>query len=74
MSAESPLLISWYIFEYQAVAAALNSSVFLQKDPLFCKHSMNYMEMLAKLSSKFGSFQIAQPHARIQWEQVVGYC
>lgn len=43
--AQNPLLISCYGFDYQAVAALLNSSAFLQKDLLFCKHSINYMEL-----------------------------
>lgn len=71
-SAQISLLISWNIFEYQAVAAVLNSSAFLQKDHLFCKCSINCMELVARLTSKFGSLQAVQTHASTQWEQIVG--
>lgn len=74
MSAQSPLLISWYIFEYQAVAAVLNSSAFLQEDPLFCKHSINCIELVARLTGKFGSLQAVQTHTSIQLEHVAGCC
>lgn len=60
------MLISCYVFEYQAVAALLNSSAFLQQNPLLCKHSINCMYLVARLTSKFESLQAIQTHASIQ--------
>lgn len=53
-------------FQVSDRSSSLDFLGFLQKNPLFCKLSINLIKLVARLTSKFEGLQAVQTHPSIQ--------